>query len=73
MSPIITEVTEVKEGVAEGVVVAVVVVALAVVALVIGFVCFLVMKEKQGKPVFKNLEDVTAPKDVELRTADNKA
>ena len=51
-----------------GLVVAVVV-ALVVVALVIGFVCFLVMQEKQGKPIFTNLE-TAMPKGTETRTAD---
>ena len=34
----------------------------SVLALVIFFVCFLVMREKQGKPVFKKVISATKPK-----------
>ena len=48
-------------GIEEGTLVAVIVVAVVVLAIFLAGICFMIMKEKQGKPVFQNLEVADPP------------
>ena len=48
-------------GIEEGTLVAVIVVAVVVLAIFLAGICFMIMKEKQGKPVFQNLEVAGPP------------